>query len=53
MAKELGDVLWYLAQLATELELDLDEIAAGEPREAALAPAPRACCPAAATSAER
>jgi NTP pyrophosphatase (non-canonical NTP hydrolase) len=29
MAKELGDVLWYVAQLATELELDLDEIAAG------------------------
>ncbi|HEY7932782.1 MAG TPA: nucleoside triphosphate pyrophosphohydrolase family protein [Solirubrobacteraceae bacterium] len=28
MAKELGDVLWYVAQLATELELDLDEIAA-------------------------
>ncbi|HXR29077.1 MAG TPA: nucleoside triphosphate pyrophosphohydrolase family protein [Solirubrobacteraceae bacterium] len=27
MAKELGDVLWYLAQLATELGLDLDEIA--------------------------
>jgi NTP pyrophosphatase (non-canonical NTP hydrolase) len=27
MAKELGDVLWYLAQLATELELDLDQIA--------------------------
>lgn len=27
LAKELGDVLWYLAQLATELELDLDEIA--------------------------
>ena len=27
MAKELGDVLWYLAQLATELDLDLDEIA--------------------------
>jgi NTP pyrophosphatase (non-canonical NTP hydrolase) len=27
MAKELGDVLWYLAQLATELELDLDEVA--------------------------
>ena len=25
---ELGDVLWYLAQLATELELDLEEIAA-------------------------
>jgi NTP pyrophosphatase (non-canonical NTP hydrolase) len=28
LAKELGDVLWYVAQLATELELDLDEIAA-------------------------
>ena len=27
MAKELGDVLWYVAQLATELDLDLDEIA--------------------------
>jgi NTP pyrophosphatase (non-canonical NTP hydrolase) len=28
MAKELGDVLWYVAQLASELELDLDGIAA-------------------------
>ncbi len=28
MSKELGDVLWYVAQLATELELDLDDIAA-------------------------
>ena len=27
MSKELGDVLWYVAQLATELKLDLDEIA--------------------------
>ena len=27
MAKELGDVLWYVAQLATELELELEEIA--------------------------
>jgi NTP pyrophosphatase (non-canonical NTP hydrolase) len=27
MAKELGDVLWYVAQLASELELDLDQIA--------------------------
>ncbi|MDE3070591.1 MAG: nucleoside triphosphate pyrophosphohydrolase family protein [Acidobacteriota bacterium] len=27
MSRELGDVLWYLAQLATELGLDLDEIA--------------------------
>lgn len=25
--KELGDILWYVAQLATELELDLDRIA--------------------------
>jgi NTP pyrophosphatase (non-canonical NTP hydrolase) len=25
--KELGDVLWYVAQLATELGLDLDEVA--------------------------
>jgi len=24
---ELGDVLWYLAQIATELNLSLDEIA--------------------------
>lgn len=29
IAKELGDVLWYLAQIATELDLDLDEIAQG------------------------
>ena len=28
MSKELGDVLWYVAQLATELELDLDAVAA-------------------------
>jgi len=27
MGKELGDVLWYVAQLATELGLELDEIA--------------------------
>ncbi len=27
LALELGDVLWYLAQLATELDLDLDAIA--------------------------
>ena len=27
LAKELGDVLWYLARLASELGLDLDEIA--------------------------
>ena len=27
MAKELGDVLWYLAGLASELGLDLDQIA--------------------------
>jgi NTP pyrophosphatase (non-canonical NTP hydrolase) len=27
MSKELGDVLWYVAQLATELGLDLNEVA--------------------------
>jgi NTP pyrophosphatase (non-canonical NTP hydrolase) len=27
LSKELGDVLWYVAQLASELGLDLDEIA--------------------------
>jgi NTP pyrophosphatase (non-canonical NTP hydrolase) len=27
LADELGDVLWYLAQLATEAGLDLDQIA--------------------------
>lgn len=27
MSKELGDVLWYVAQIATELGLDLGEIA--------------------------
>jgi NTP pyrophosphatase (non-canonical NTP hydrolase) len=27
MSMELGDVLWYVAQLATELGLDLDDIA--------------------------
>ena len=25
--KELGDVLWYLTQVATEFDLDLDELA--------------------------
>jgi NTP pyrophosphatase (non-canonical NTP hydrolase) len=28
IAAELGDVLWYVAQLATEAELELEEIAA-------------------------
>jgi NTP pyrophosphatase (non-canonical NTP hydrolase) len=27
LAKELGDVLWYVAQLASELELELEQIA--------------------------
>jgi NTP pyrophosphatase (non-canonical NTP hydrolase) len=27
ISKELGDVLWYVAQLASELNLDLDEVA--------------------------
>lgn len=29
LGKEIGDILWYLASLATELGLDLGEIAAG------------------------
>jgi NTP pyrophosphatase (non-canonical NTP hydrolase) len=28
LAKELGDVLWYVAQVATEADLDLDAVAA-------------------------
>ena len=27
MSKELGDVLWYVAQLASELELELEDVA--------------------------
>lgn len=27
LQKELGDVLWYISQIATELELKLDDIA--------------------------
>lgn len=27
ISKELGDILWYVSQLATELELDLNKIA--------------------------
>lgn len=27
LKKELGDVLWYLAQLSTELEISLDDVA--------------------------
>jgi len=27
IAKELGDVLWYVAQIASELKLNLDEVA--------------------------
>ena len=28
IAKELGDVLWYIAALCTELDIDLDAVAA-------------------------
>lgn len=28
LKKELGDVLWYLAQICTELDLSLEEVAA-------------------------
>ena len=27
LAKELGDVLWYVAQIATELDTDLETVA--------------------------
>lgn len=27
ISKELGDVLWYIAQVATELGIDLDDVA--------------------------
>lgn len=29
LAKELGDVLWYVSQTASEFKLDLDKIASG------------------------
>ena len=29
LSKELGDILWYIANLATELHLKLDDIALG------------------------
>jgi NTP pyrophosphatase (non-canonical NTP hydrolase) len=29
LKSELGDVLWYLAQVCTELEISLDEVAEG------------------------
>lgn len=29
MAAELGDILWYMAELATQLDFDLADIAAG------------------------
>ena len=41
LAAELGDVLWYVAQLATEAGLDLDAHRGGQPREAPVAPGAR------------
>lgn len=35
IAKELGDVLWYLSQIATELDLSIDEIASSNIRKLA------------------
>lgn len=29
MAAELGDILWYVAEIATQLNFDLDDIAVG------------------------
>jgi len=29
MTKELGDILWYLSALATDLDIDLEEVAMG------------------------
>ena len=37
LAGELGDVLWYVAQLATEAGLGSGHACRGEPREAAVA----------------
>ncbi len=34
LSRELGDVLWYLSQLATEAGLDLEETLDFEPRAA-------------------
>src|ERR1035441_4706332 len=31
MSKELGDVLWYVAQLASELDLELEDVAQTNP----------------------
>ena len=33
LEKELGDVLWYVSQLATELDLSIDEIATNNIRK--------------------
>ena len=41
LAGELGDVLWYVAQVATEAGLELERGRAGQPRQAPLAPAAR------------
>ena len=50
IARELGDVLWYVAQLASELGLDLDTIAS-ENLEKLFSRQHRGVCQAAATTA--
>ncbi len=53
MAKELGDVLWYVAQLASELDLDLDDDRRGRTSRSCSRASAAGCSRAAATIARR